>query len=258
MFPCRRRDAACLLLLATVCILSCVRVADARPAPTTAMRRADHHGGAVSRFKFFPGKPRWVRPTRPMVLTYALSPTATVDYLPPNAVRAVFRSAFARWAEVIPVSFAETEHYDAADIKVGFYAGDHGDGYPFDGPLQLLAHAAAGPENGHIEFDAEEQWAVDLSADRSRFAFDLESVATHEIGHVLGLDHSSSLSSVMYPYIDKRERKVRLSGDDVEGIQELYGVNPNFSFINYFKPDHDTPSSRFWRLGLAFILLWPL
>ncbi|KAF0928701.1 hypothetical protein E2562_006124 [Oryza meyeriana var. granulata] len=257
MFPCRRRDAACLLLLAIVCILSCVRVADARPTPTTALRRADHHGGAVSRYTFLTGERRW-RPRRPMVLTYALSPTATVDYLPPDAVRAVFRSAFARWAEVIPVSFAETEHYDAADIKVGFYAGDHGDGYPFDGPLHRLAHAA-GPENGHMEFDAEEQWAVDLSADRSRFAFDLESVATHEIGHVLGLDHSSLRRSVMYPSTGKRERKVHLSMDDIAGIQELYGVNPNFSWSAYYKQYLDNnPSSRFWRLALAYVLLVPL
>uniref|UniRef100_A0A0E0MAM5 Peptidase metallopeptidase domain-containing protein n=1 Tax=Oryza punctata TaxID=4537 RepID=A0A0E0MAM5_ORYPU len=251
MFPRRRGDAACLLLLAIVCILSCVAVADARPAPPP-----------VSRYAFMTGKPRWARHGRPMVLTYAVFPTDTVGYLPRDAVRAVFRSAFARWAEVIPVSFAETTtggiSYDAADIKVGFYgAGEHGDGHPFDGPLNVCAHAT-GAEDGHIDFDAAERWAVDLGADASPMAVDLETVATHEIGHALGLDHSSSQSSVMYPYVGTRERKVRLTVDDVEGIQELYGVNPSFSFLEYFKPDHDTPSSRFWRLGLAYILLVPL
>ncbi|EEE51384.1 hypothetical protein OsJ_32433 [Oryza sativa Japonica Group] len=235
MFPRRRGDAACLLLLAIACILSCVAVADARPMPPPPTLR--HHGGVVSRYAFWTGKPRWTRHGRPMVLTYAVSHTDAVGYLPGDAVLAVFRSAFAR---------------------VGFYgAGEHGDGHPFDGPLNVYAHAT-GPEDGRIDFDAAERWAVDLAADASPAAVDLETVATHEIGHALGLDHSTSESSVMYPYVGTRERKVRLTVDDVEGIQELYGVNPSFSFLDYFKPDHDTPRSRFWRLGIACILLLPL
>lgn len=56
------------------------------------------HGGAVSRFTFFKGKPRWTRRSDPdpVVLTYAVSPTATVGYLPADDVRAVFRRAFDR------------------------------------------------------------------------------------------------------------------------------------------------------------------
>ncbi|XP_006662595.1 metalloendoproteinase 4-MMP-like [Oryza brachyantha] len=254
MFPYRRGGATtCLLLLAIACVLSCVSVAAARPAPTTTML---HGGAVVSRYSFFPGKPRWVRLRRPMVLTYALSKTATVGYLPRDAVRAVLRSAFARWAEAIPVSFAETERYGAADITVGFYAGDHDDEDAFTGPQTVFAHAFE-PEDGRLHFNAQNHWAVDLSADSSPDAVDLESVATHEIGHILGLDHATSVSSVMYPYISLRERKVQLSGDDVQGIQELYGVNPNFSFTSYFKPHHEPPATRFWGLGLAYLLLAP-
>ena len=50
-------------------------------------------------------------------------------------------------------------------------------------------------------------------------------VATHEIGHVLGLDHSPLISSVMYPehITDISYLTFTLDADDIEGIQSLYG-----------------------------------
>ncbi|KAL6610514.1 hypothetical protein ACP70R_040483 [Stipagrostis hirtigluma subsp. patula] len=180
---------------------------------------------AVSQFTFFDdGEPRWTR----TVLTYAISPTANAGSLPRNAVRAAFRRAFAHWARVIPVEFVEADDHDGeADIKVGFYYGDHRDGDPFDGPGGVLAHAG-GPNDGGLHLDAAELWTVDLHAEGAYAAIDLESAATHEIGHVLGLGHSSSAKAVMYPSIGAGERKVELADDDVEGVQLLYGSNPLF------------------------------
>jgi|GEM_PF-491244 len=59
-------------------------------------------------------------------------------------------------------------------------------------------------------------------------AYDIQSVATHEVGHLLGLDHSGIAHSVMYPFGDVGVGQQRsLSTDDVMGVGFLY---PGASF----------------------------
>jgi hypothetical protein len=49
---------------------------------------------------------------------------------------------------------------------------------------------------------------------------DLQTVATHEIGHLIGLDHSSVVRAVMFPFAPEKE--TQLSWDDVAGAASLY------------------------------------
>ncbi|XP_007052204.2 PREDICTED: metalloendoproteinase 4-MMP [Theobroma cacao] len=190
---------------------------------------------ATKNYVYFPGKPRWARRI-PMTLTYGFSPDYMIRYLSLSDIRKTFKGAFSKWESVIPVRFVETDDYGFADIKIGFYAGDHGDGEPFDGVLGILGHSFS-PESGKLHLDAAEMWAVDFQVEKSKVAIDLESVAVHEIGHLLGLAHSPVKGAVMYPSLKPRVKKVDLSLDDIQGVQSLYGTNPNFTFSSSLESD---------------------
>ncbi|GAB2297304.1 hypothetical protein Dimus_031415 [Dionaea muscipula] len=100
-----------------------------------------------------------------------------------------------------------------------FATGAHGDGEPFDGPGGVLGHSTL-PPRGDSHYDADENW----SSNPGPFEFDLLSVMIHEMGHVLGLGHSSVPEAIMFPSINPMEIKRRLARDDIVGIKTLYGL----------------------------------
>lgn len=60
--------------------------------------------------------------------------------------------------------------------------------------------------------------------------FDVQDVATHELGHLLGLDHSGCAGATLYPYVDAGMLLQRsLSQDDVHGARDMY---PNQGFAS--------------------------
>ncbi len=71
--------------------------------------------------------------------------------------------------------------------------------------------------------------AHQFSTDQTFGTFDLESILTHEIGHLLGLEHSPMISSVMFEEVPKNgftafENSGRvLSTDDISKVRALYG-----------------------------------
>lgn len=95
------------------------------------------------------------------------------------------------WSRQSKLTFTEVDSTAEADIQVFFRRHFHGDGYPFDGPGSVLAHAffPGSGRGGDVHFDDDEVWSEKRIINReitSVFA-----VAVHEFGHSLGLSHSS-------------------------------------------------------------------
>lgn len=138
-----------------------------------------------------------------------------------NTEMDVVRQAFGLWAQETPLTFIEVFNRAEADILIGWASGDHGDGDPFDGPGDVLAHASfPNPFDDRqvfLHFDDDERW-VSSNTDN----IDLLTVAAHEIGHTLGLAHSNDPNALMYPSYDGPHRF--LDDDDIAGMQSLYGV----------------------------------
>ncbi|MDX6269948.1 MAG: hypothetical protein QOD28_1171 [Acidobacteriota bacterium] len=69
---------------------------------------------------------------------------------------------------------------------------------------------------------------VSFSTDGTSNTYDLESTFVHELGHLLGLDHSGVVGSSMQPrqglnFIDPSHTMRTLSDDDLAGIRSIYG-----------------------------------
>ncbi|XP_057506587.1 metalloendoproteinase 2-MMP-like [Actinidia eriantha] len=183
---------------------------------TSSMRtgkKRHHHSHSslhtVSHYSFFQGNLRW--PLSQTHLTYGFLPGTTSQ-----AISAVSR-AFNKWDSATHFTFSQAQDYRNANLKISFHRRDHGDGHPFDGAGGTLAHASPPTGTGNFHYDADESWSVGAVPG----SIDMETVALHEIGHLLGLGHSSVENAIMYPSLTSGMTK-GLHGDDVQGIKVLY------------------------------------
>ncbi|KAK7818269.1 metalloendoproteinase 2-mmp [Quercus suber] len=161
-------------------------------------KKHDHNHGSfhtISHYAFFLGKPKW--PASKYHLTYGFLPGIPAEAMNPIA------QAFQTWATNTHFKFSQIENHTKADIK---------------GAGGNLAHAI-GPTNWGFHYDVDEQWSVGAAPG----AFDLETVALHEIGHLLGLEHSEVQESIMWLIFSPGGTK-DLHWDDINDIKALYNV----------------------------------
>ena len=211
-------------------------------------------------------KIRWPRKTIQVSLsTSLLSPGANIKA--DSDVVGAARRALSRWASLSDITFVVTWS-SATSISPA----DAGDG------ISLLTIASTpendafnsetttgrtrvffDPETGNIaEADisinpsprAENGTELQFSTDGTPGTYDLEATFTHEIGHLLGLDHSAVLSSTMQerqafngtfglPALTERT----LSEDDRQKVRSLYGSRLKLGRIEGRLVDNRTPGA---------------
>ncbi|XP_076434078.1 matrix metalloproteinase-25 [Peromyscus maniculatus bairdii] len=160
-------------------------------------------------------------------LTWRIQSFSQNSQLSQPMVRTLMSYALTVWAVESGLTFQEVDsRHQEPDILIHFSRGYHQDSYPFDGPGGTLAHAffpGEHPISGDTHFDDEETWTF---GSKDGEGTDLFAVAVHEFGHALGLGHSSAPNSIMRPFYQGPvgdPDKYRLSQDDRDGLQQLYG-----------------------------------
>jgi putative cell wall-binding protein len=140
----------------------------------------------------------------------------------------VVERAMATWEALGGIDFVPAGG-GPVDLVIGFAQGCHvPDQYRhecFDGAGGVLAHATIGdvsPIQAALHFDDAHVWVDSTTPGPGQF--DLETVALHELGHVLGLRHSPEPSAVMFDAYSGPRRQ--LTPDDVARIRQYYPAPP--------------------------------
>lgn len=147
-----------------------------------------------------------------------------------EAVAQVMDNVFRQWEGACPF-FKITPGDAKADIIVQFVGPDvvpkfKSGSYVGNGQY---------PESGELSFKVSTLWSANLPpTPPNPGTANLLAVALHEAGHILGISHSTSRASIMYPIsIDG----VRLDPETIRAIQNLYGWLPQQSFADRASTD---------------------
>lgn len=155
-------------------------------------------------------------------LTYAFG-TGTGDVGGDDERQAV-RRAMATWSAAVQIAFREVGTGDNPDFQISWTQANCGDTSMVG---SVLAHADYPPGCGfygnalprpfHFD-DQEHTWCIGSVSGQ----YDIETIALHEIGHILGLDHSTVSGAVMFKSVSANSTNRVLAPDDLEGIRKLY------------------------------------
>lgn len=134
-----------------------------------------------------------------------------------------FRAAAATWQAVAQINLVEVPDQGGSWDVYGHQQGDHrfGDIRISAIPLAFGTMGAAfspppingGTGAGDIVLNSIMDWRIDSN-------WNLRTVAIHEIGHALGMDHASIGAAAMFSYYTTIKRS--LHADDIAGIRSIY------------------------------------
>lgn len=178
-------------------------------------------------------------------------------------IRRAVAAAFRTWSAVTDFTFEQAASVGAnTHIRIEFATGAHGDGsaWDFDGPDGVLAHGFFPPSDGltgggiegDIHFDDAETWNTAAAVPSTEY--DLQTLATHEIGHALGLDHSTEPAAIMFCCFSPGTPKRTLHFDDIDGIRLIYDPQARrVPFVQELRPARAAERVRAAGLVAAFV-----
>ncbi|XP_071945161.1 matrix metalloproteinase-18-like [Antedon mediterranea] len=151
--------------------------------------------------------------------------------LKPSEIQDGIEYAVKLWSDNSGLTFTQVDDAAVSDVRFDFVNKIHGDQKEFDGPGKVLAHAFFPNEErrGQVHFDEAETWLGPKQYhDPSGTKYNIMVLAAHEIGHVLGLEHTSNeTKSIMKPWPVKYYKNFELPSDDITSIQTLYRNSQN-------------------------------
>lgn len=160
-------------------------------------------------------------------------PYVWVDEQAPGlpSLEAAIDGAFEAWAsvdgsqiEILPQGGTATPQIALDDTHTVFFEHD----WPVGDEALAVATSWADAEGNVVAYDIRINATVPWSTTGAPAAFDLQAAVAHEVGHVLGLEHSETADATMYAsHAMGEDWRQRLHEDDREAVRFLYGGDPS-------------------------------
>ncbi len=156
----------------------------------------------------------------------------------PSFQRQAVVAAMNTWSAVAPIAWAERAW---PDVRIAFVPRAHGDTQDFSastyahGVLPICSASVGAftcePLAGDVHFNDE---SYTWGSGNNSTVQDIQSIALHELGHALGLDHSADSNAVMAAGFPPGVVRRVLTQDDINGIKALY---PTFRDLRIYEPN---------------------
>jgi hypothetical protein len=140
----------------------------------------------------------------------------------------VEETAFQLVENTVPAQMARTD-WGSDSLHMVYFDEDGSSGYFPVGSglvaLTLVWFSGGGSiTDADILFNARDH---QFSVRGDAYRFDVQDIATHELGHLAGLDHSGVAGATMYPYVYPAETLHRsLSADERHALRSMYPLEP--------------------------------